>query len=83
MESTVRPMVNAPRVIETLAWDGQQCVRLARHLARLQRTCAQLGYPLDDGRIPLCVYLHGLRYKFLNFTSTIHPSCAKNAMVNW
>lgn len=51
MESTVRPMVNAPRVIETLAWDGQQCVRLARHLARLQRTCAQLGYPLDTGSV--------------------------------
>jgi 4-amino-4-deoxychorismate lyase len=47
MESPVRAMVNAPRVIETLAWDGQQCVRLARHLARLQRTCAQLGYRLD------------------------------------
>ena len=36
-----------PRVIETLAWDGQQCLRQELHLARLQRTCAKLGYPLD------------------------------------
>ena len=48
MESTLRPLgVDQPRVIETLAWNGQQCIRLDRHMARLQATCAKLGYALD------------------------------------
>ena len=41
------PRLEQPRVIETLAWDGQQCVRLDKHMARLERTCAKLGYALD------------------------------------
>ena len=52
MESTLRPPgLVPPRVIETLAWDGQQCIRLERHMARLQRTCAKLGYPLDISQV--------------------------------
>lgn len=48
MESTLRTLgLEHPRVIETLAWDGQQCVRMNMHMSRLQRTCAQLGYELD------------------------------------
>ena len=51
MESALCPpaliQVNPPRVIETLAWNGHQYVRLQRHMARLDRTCAKLGYPLD------------------------------------
>lgn len=48
MESTLCPPgLEQPRVIETLAWDGQQYVRMHKHMARLERTCAQLGYALD------------------------------------
>ena len=48
MESALcPPRLEQPRVIETLAWDGQQCVRLDKHMARLERTCAKLGYALD------------------------------------
>lgn len=52
MESPLRPIgINPPRVIETLAWDGQRCIRLQRHFARLQRTCATLGYALDMSQV--------------------------------
>ncbi len=39
--------MTAPRLIETLAWDGRAPVREARHLARLARSAATLGYPCD------------------------------------
>jgi 4-amino-4-deoxychorismate lyase len=35
------------RLIETLAWDGARLVRGARHLARLQRSAALLGWGCD------------------------------------
>lgn len=36
-----------PRLIETLGWDGGRLVRGARHLRRLGRSAAALGYPCD------------------------------------
>ncbi len=42
-----RPGMTAPRLIETLAWDGREPLREARHLARLARAAAALGYPCD------------------------------------
>lgn len=52
MESPLRPTrITLPRVIETMAWDGQQCTRLQRHLARLQRTCTTLAYALDMAQV--------------------------------
>lgn len=35
------------RLIETLAWDGRQVVGEARHLARLARSAARLGWGFD------------------------------------
>ena len=35
------------RVIETMGWDGSRLLRLDRHMARLQRTCAELGFGFD------------------------------------
>lgn len=37
------------RLIETLAWDGTAAVREARHLARLGRSAAGLGWGFDEG----------------------------------
>ncbi len=39
------------RVIETMRWDGTALVRLERHLARMQRTCAGLGFAFDIGAL--------------------------------
>ncbi len=39
--------MTAPRLIETLAWDGHAPLREGRHLARLARSAAALGYPCD------------------------------------
>lgn len=36
-----------PRLIETLAWDGRAPAREARHLGRMGRAAALLGYPFD------------------------------------
>lgn len=37
-----------PLLIETLLWDGEACVREARHLRRLARSAGALGYPCDE-----------------------------------
>lgn len=47
MEGPVPPA--RPRLIETLLWNGARPVREARHLARLGRSAATLGYPCDLG----------------------------------
>ncbi|WP_406565941.1 aminotransferase class IV family protein [Allitabrizicola rongguiensis] len=49
MESALREGGREPglRLIETLAWDGAQLVRGDRHLARLARSAALLGWPCD------------------------------------
>ena len=39
--------MTAPRLIETLAWNGRAPLREGRHLARLARSAAALGYPCD------------------------------------
>lgn len=36
-------------LIETLGWDGQALIRLDRHLARLDRSAAALGWPRPAG----------------------------------
>ncbi len=38
------------RLIETLAWDGMRPLRLARHLARMERSAAALGWSFDRAR---------------------------------
>ncbi len=49
MESALRQGGRDPSVklIETLAWDGTRAVRAARHLARLARSAALLGWHCD------------------------------------
>ncbi len=49
MESALREGGRAPglRLIETLAWDGARGVRVERHLARLLRGAAALGWACD------------------------------------
>ncbi|MCA3544600.1 MAG: aminotransferase class IV, partial [Rhodobacter sp.] len=49
MESALRQGGRDPslKLIETLAWDGTQAVRAARHLARLARSAALLGWDCD------------------------------------
>ena len=39
------------RVIETMRWDGTRLLRLDRHLARLERTCAELGFGCDVSEV--------------------------------
>ncbi len=39
--------MNELRVIETMRWDGVALVRLGRHLERMRRTCAGLGFAFD------------------------------------
>ena len=49
MESALRQGGRDPslKLIETLGWDGTQAVRAARHLARLARSAALLGWACD------------------------------------
>ncbi|HEX9857329.1 MAG TPA: aminotransferase class IV, partial [Paracoccaceae bacterium] len=49
VESTLSAGAGEPglRLIETLAWDGARFLRLARHLARLERSAAALGWGCD------------------------------------
>ena len=42
-------MTDAPRLIETLLWDGAACPRLAGHMERLAMGAGVLGYPCDRG----------------------------------
>jgi para-aminobenzoate synthetase/4-amino-4-deoxychorismate lyase len=35
-------------LLETLLWDGNVCVRLARHVARIQKSAAFFGFALDE-----------------------------------
>lgn len=53
MESPFRPSDLTPdlRLIETLGWDGQRLVRLERHLDRLARSAARLGFAHDPTAI--------------------------------
>lgn len=50
MEDPLREAAGDPdlRLIETLLWDGERLVRLERHLARLARGAARLGWPCGD-----------------------------------
>lgn len=49
MESPFRPGDLTPdlRLIETLGWDGRRLVRVERHLSRLARSAARLGFAHD------------------------------------
>jgi hypothetical protein len=49
VESALRQGGRDPslKLIETLGWDGTQAVRAARHLARLARSAALLGWDCD------------------------------------
>ena len=53
VESPFRPADLTPdlRLIETLGWDGQRFVRLERHLDRLARSAARLGFAHDPKAI--------------------------------
>lgn len=51
MESALRERGRDPalKLIETLGWDGRDLVRGERHLARLERTAARMGWVCDTG----------------------------------
>ncbi len=50
MESSIRAFTpKGLRIVETMRWDGIAFVRLDRHLARIGRTCAEVGFGFDIG----------------------------------
>jgi len=53
VESPFRPSDLTPdlRLIETLGWDGQRLLRLERHLDRLARSAARLGFVHDPDAV--------------------------------
>ena len=57
-EFCARPLPPGFEVIETFCWDGARFVRLAQHLARLERSCRRLGISFD--RMQLYVQLDAL-----------------------
>ncbi len=57
-EFCARPLPPGFEVIETFCWDGARFVRLAQHVARLERSCRRLGISFD--RMQLYVQLDAL-----------------------
>ncbi len=51
-------------LLETLRWDGQQFVRLERHLARVAASAAFFGIPLEPNAIRRKLMQHGLEYRY-------------------
>jgi 4-amino-4-deoxychorismate lyase len=53
VESALRQGGGAPglKLIETFAWDGAEFVRLDRHLARMARGAALLGWAFDGAQV--------------------------------
>lgn len=49
MEGTLCGSAPGLELIETLGWDGHELIRLDRHLARLDRSAARLGWPRPEG----------------------------------
>lgn len=57
-EFCAHPLPPGFEVIETFCWDGARFVRLAQHVARLERSCRRLGISFD--RMQLYVQLDAL-----------------------
>lgn len=49
MEGTLCGSAPGLELIETLGWDGGTLIRMDRHLHRLERSAAALGWPRPDG----------------------------------